>query len=115
MHMAERFHDLDHVAAHGALGIGLVLRIALRRGGPAIAAQIHADDAMGLGERRREVVPHGMGLRKAMQQNQRLAVPFERAKTRPTSVSIQWLSKPGKRSSLMARRSQVAMRRLSES
>ena len=73
MHMAERFHDLDHVAAHGALGIGLVLRIALRRGRPAIAAQIHADDAMGLGQRRREVVPHGMGLRKAVQQNQRLA------------------------------------------
>jgi hypothetical protein len=37
-HMAERLHHGHDVAAHGALRIGLVRRVAGRRGGPAIAA-----------------------------------------------------------------------------
>jgi hypothetical protein len=37
-HMAELLHRRDDVAAHGALRIGLVGGIALRRGGPAVAA-----------------------------------------------------------------------------
>ena len=85
--MAERLHDGDHVAAHGALGIGLVILVAARRGGPAIAAQVHADHPVGLGQGRRHAVPHGVGLGKAVQQHQGRAVAF-RAGEDPTGLRV---------------------------
>ena len=69
--VAQRLHDGDHVPAHGALGIGFVPLVAARRGGPAVAAQVHAHDPVGFRQARRQAVPHGLGLREPVQEHER--------------------------------------------
>ena len=64
-------HDRDHVARHLDLGIGGVVRAGCGLERPAIAAQIRADDGEPPGQLRCDQVPHRMGLRVAMQQQQR--------------------------------------------
>ena len=70
MDMAEAFHDLHDLAAEGALGIGPVRGIARRGLRPAIALEVEADDAVGLGQRRGDAVPARMGLGEAVQQQE---------------------------------------------
>ena len=69
--VAERRHDLDHVLRHRALGVGGVLRVGGRLAAVAVAAQVGADDGEALGQRRRHAVPHGVGLRIAVQEQER--------------------------------------------
>ena len=64
-------HDGQAILGHGALGVGLVLGIARRRGAGAVAAQVgehQRDVARKLG---RDLVPAHVGLRVAVQQQQR--------------------------------------------
>ena len=67
---AELLHDRDLVTRHGALGIGLVIGRGLRLAAAAVAAQIRANNRVVFGEARRDLRPHGVGLRKAVQQQQ---------------------------------------------
>ena len=72
--VAELVDDAQHVLRHLALGIGIVALVRARRGGPAVAAQIHRDDAMRFRQRWRNLVPHHMRLRETMQQHDGLAI-----------------------------------------
>jgi hypothetical protein len=65
---AELAHDQRLVPRHRALGVGLMGRAARRLAAVAIAAQVGEDDRMILGEDRGDVVPHDVGLRVAVQQ-----------------------------------------------
>ena len=67
---AELLHDLDLVARHGALGIGFVIGAGLGLAAAAVAAQVRANNRVVLGEPRRDLRPHGVGLRKAVQQQE---------------------------------------------
>jgi hypothetical protein len=73
--VAERAHHLGHVLGHRALGIVGVVGQALGLGGIAIAAQVRADNGVVARELRRHLVPHGVGLRIAMQEQHGLAAP----------------------------------------
>ena len=81
-HVAERFHHLDHRIRHGALGVGRVLGVGSRRIRPAVAGQVRDDQAEALRQRRRHAMPHHVGLRIAVQQQQRRPSPPVRAKMR---------------------------------
>jgi hypothetical protein len=70
-HMAERFHRLHYGLRHRPLGIGRVIAVALRHVGPAIARQIGDDQGEAVSQLRRDAMPHHMGFRKPMQQQQR--------------------------------------------
>ena len=68
--VAKLLHHRDGVLGHQPLRVERAL-FAARRAGPAIAAQIHEDDGKALRELRRNPVPFDMGLRIAVQQQQR--------------------------------------------
>ena len=70
-HVAQLLHHVYDVFAHSAFAIGLAVRAARRRR-PAVAAQIHRHHMKALGELARHARPHEMGLRKPVQQKQRL-------------------------------------------
>ena len=80
-----------------ALRIGLAL-LARRRGGPAIAAQIHGDDEELLGERGAIPAQATWVSPKPCSSSSGGPEPEERAKTEPAGASIQCEAKPGKRS-----------------
>ena len=69
--MPELLHQRHHVARHLGLGIGRVVRRRAGLEGAAIAAQVGAIDGEAVGQRRRDAMPHRMGLRVAVQQQQR--------------------------------------------
>ena len=71
---AERAHDLDLVLGHGAERVVGVVAAAARLGAVAVAAQVGRDDREVLGEPRRDLVPHDVGQRVAVQQQQRRPV-----------------------------------------
>ena len=68
---AEGGHDLDLVLGHGALGIGRVVVAARRLGAVAVAAQVGQHHGEALGQARRNLVPHDVGLGVAVEQQQR--------------------------------------------
>ena len=70
---AQGRHQLDLVLGHGALAVVDVALAAGRLVRVAIAAQIGRDDGEALGEDGGNLVPGGMGLRVAVQQEQRRA------------------------------------------
>jgi hypothetical protein len=70
---AERRHRLDLVERQRPLGIGREIGAGQRLRAVAIAAQIGRDDGEVLGQARRHLAPHRMGLRVAVQQQQRRA------------------------------------------
>ena len=67
---AERGHDLHLVLGHRSLGIVLVPHAAVRLAGLAVAAQVRKHDREALGQAGRDLVPHDVGLRIAVQQEQ---------------------------------------------
>ena len=69
----EALHQGNEVLCHGALGIGLVLGVIFGAGGIAITPQVRHHAGEALHQRGRNLVPHGMRLRKAMDQQQRRA------------------------------------------
>ncbi|MEY9460959.1 hypothetical protein ABH973_001372 [Bradyrhizobium ottawaense] len=71
VHVTEPLHHLHHRLGHRALAVGDVQRIALGHVGPAIARQIGDDQREVLGQLRRDLVPHHMGLGEAVQEQQR--------------------------------------------
>ena len=71
--MPQRAHDGQAVLGHGALGIDGVLGVSGRRGAGAVAAQIGNDQSAVAGELRGDLVPDDVGLRIAVQQQQRRA------------------------------------------
>ena len=72
-----------------------MLGVGRRHVRPAVAGQVGNDQAEAFGQRRRHAVPHHVGLRIAVQQQQRRArCPPVRAKMRPAAVSIQWRRSP---------------------
>jgi hypothetical protein len=68
---AEALHDDHHVPGHGPLGIGRVLGVGGRTAALPIAAKICGDHGEIAGQQRGDAAPHQMGLRKAMQQEER--------------------------------------------
>jgi hypothetical protein len=71
---AEVLHDPDHVRGHRALRVRRVVGRARRRPARAIAAQVRADDAEPVGERRGHAVPHELRLGEAVEQEDRRAL-----------------------------------------
>ena len=71
---AELLHDGNLVTGHRALGIRLVVGGGRRLGAVAVAAQVGDHHAEVLRQARRHQVPHHLGLRKAMQQQERRTV-----------------------------------------
>src|SRR5665213_1742646 len=71
MYVAELLHRFHHRLRHRALGVGRMIRVALRHVGPAIARQIGDDQREGVREFGRDAMPLHMGLRKTVQQQQR--------------------------------------------
>ena len=65
---AELAHHQDLVVGHRALGVGIVSRTARRLAAVAEAAQVGEDDHVVLGQDGGHVVPHDVGLRVAVQQ-----------------------------------------------
>ena len=65
------FHHAHQLASHRPLRIGHVFRIGGRTAALTIARQIGADDGEVGREQWRNIAPHQMGLRKAMQQKER--------------------------------------------
>ena len=82
-HVSQRLHHLDHGCCHRALGVGRVLGIGGRGVGPAVAGQIRNDQAEALRQGRRNPVPHDIGLRIAMQQQERRPLPAGARKDAP--------------------------------
>ncbi len=69
--MAEAAHQRDLILGHAALGIGNMLLAALRLAAVAITAQIRRHDGEVFSEARGHLAPGDMGLRMAVQQQQR--------------------------------------------
>src|SRR5262249_4626966 len=69
--VAERAHDLDLILRHRALGVAGVIGLAVRLLAVAVAAEVGGDDAEALRELGRDLVPDDVGLRVAVQQQQR--------------------------------------------
>ncbi len=65
---AQRRHDLDLIRRHGAFRIFRVTFGSRRRGTVAIAPQIGRNNSKAFRQRRRDLVPHDMGLGISMQQ-----------------------------------------------
>jgi len=61
-------HQARQVARHGALGIGRVVRIRRRLAAVAVTTQIGHDQGVMPRHQGGQLVPHGMGLRIAVQQ-----------------------------------------------
>ena len=84
---AERLHDGDAVARHGALGIGrVVVAVGGRCVGEAVAAQVHDDDGRLGGQLRGEAVPAGVRLRVAVKAEKRWPVAGDAAVKREPVV-----------------------------
>lgn len=66
-------HQRHHVGSHGPFGVGGMVRRWRRLGREAVAAEVGTDHAEAGGERGRDLVPHRMGLRVAMQKQERRA------------------------------------------
>ena len=75
-------HEPHHVARHRGLAIGRVGGMGRRLAARSVAAQVGAHDGEVGGERRRDPVPHHMGLRKAVQQQNGLATAAAARKDR---------------------------------
>ena len=73
--VAQRAHDLGHVMRHGALRVWRVVGVARRLFGIAVAAQVRADQGETLSQSRGDPAPHHMGLRIAVEQQQRRPLP----------------------------------------
>lgn len=69
--VAQIGHERDQVRRHLPFGVPLAERPARWRLRSPVAAQVRGDDAMGLRQLRRDPVPAGVGLREAVQQEQR--------------------------------------------
>jgi len=67
-------HHLDQIERHRALRIGQVPGVGGRLTAGAITAQVGRDDREALGEARRDLVPHHMTQRIAVNEEQRRAV-----------------------------------------
>ena len=78
--MPELLHQMQEVVRHGALGIGEVIGAVQRAGRVSITPKIghHAGEA--LHKIRRDPVPHGMGLRKSMNEEQGRAMAADAGK-----------------------------------
>jgi hypothetical protein len=72
---AELAHHLNLVAGHGPLGVRLVVRGCGRLAAPAVAAQVGGDHGELLRQPRRHGVPHHVGLRVPVEQQERRAAP----------------------------------------
>ena len=70
---AELAHDLDLVCRHRALGVGLVDMAARGLAAVAVAAEVGEDDGVVFGEDGGDVMPHDVGLRVAVEQQDRAA------------------------------------------
>jgi hypothetical protein len=68
---AERRHRPDHVGRARALAVGGVLRVRGRLAAVAVAAEVRADHGVAPGQRRRDAMPHDVGLRVAVQEQER--------------------------------------------
>src|SRR4029078_8963910 len=68
---AEFLHQLDLVTRHRALGIRFVVGARLGLAGSAVAAQVGTNNRVVLRESRRDLRPHGVRLREAVEQEQR--------------------------------------------
>ena len=64
-------HQARQVPRHGALGIGRMVRVRRRLAAVAVTAQIGHDQGVMPRHQGRQLVPHGMGLRIAVQQQNR--------------------------------------------
>ena len=71
---AERLHQSDLIAGHGAERIVRLVGRAFRLGRVAVAAQVGADDGEIGREDRRHPRPHGEALREALQKQKRRAL-----------------------------------------
>ena len=71
--VAQRLHDTHHVAGHHTLGVVAVVRRAGWSGRAAVATQVGQHQGEMPGEPGRHLVPDGMGLGVAVQQQQRAA------------------------------------------
>ena len=69
--MPERLHHVDHRGGHGALGIGRVIGAGVGRRRPAVARQVRDHEGEVLLQLISDLVPHHVGLRVAMEQQQR--------------------------------------------
>ena len=70
---------------HRALGVGRMILVALRHVRPAIAGQIGDDQREGVGQLRRDAVPHHMRFGKAVQQQQRRSLAADAGENAPGS------------------------------
>ncbi len=70
---AQMLHYRHHVLRHGALGVRRMVRSGRRAATTAIAAQVGTDYGEAAGEQRRDVAPHQVRLREAVQQQDRRA------------------------------------------
>jgi hypothetical protein len=67
----QRLHDLDLILRHRPLRVGCVLGVAYRFSGVTVTAQVGTNDGEMRCEARCNAVPHRVGLRIAMQEQQR--------------------------------------------
>src|SRR3546814_762946 len=67
-------HQQNLITGHGTEGIVAVIRQLRRLVAVAIAAQVSADHRVAACQHRRDMRPHGLGLREAVQQQERWAV-----------------------------------------
>jgi hypothetical protein len=69
--MAEVLHQRHDVGCHCPLGVGRMVRRDRGLGGEAVASEVRADDGEMAGESGRDLVPHPVRLRVAVQQHER--------------------------------------------
>ncbi len=63
-------HEADLVPGHDFLGVGFVVALIARLAAVTLTSQIGGDDGKVFRQGRRDLVPHGVGLRIAVQQEQ---------------------------------------------
>src|SRR5580704_15566876 len=71
---SELFHDLDLIRGHASLRVRLVCCIGGRLAAIAVAAQIGRYNREGISQKWSDAMPAAMGLRVAMQQQERRAL-----------------------------------------
>src|SRR4051794_14566527 len=92
---SERAHHAELVGSHGSLGVGGMLLPSRRLVAVAVPAQVGTYDRVPLGEPRGDPMPHRMGLRIAVQQENRGSAAAPGDVIEMPFASIRSVSNPG--------------------